>query len=165
MVVKVVVSRLEDFPDGDRKIIDVNGRSVGVFRFGNTFYAIRNRCPHQWGPLCTGKVRARATATVPGDFHMAVDEVPLIACPWHGWEYDLKTGQSWLGPGYVDARTYEIEIESGRALVDEGVAVSDPPDGVEEHAELRGPGGRLPGPYKADTVPVYVEDNYVVIDD
>jgi nitrite reductase/ring-hydroxylating ferredoxin subunit len=154
---KVIVSKLEDFPDGDRKIIDVNGRSVGVFRFGNTFYAVRNRCPHQWGPLCVGRIASRPTAAVPGAFEMADDEVPLIACPWHGWEYDLATGQSWMGPGHVDARTYEVEIESGGRLIEEGVATPEP--------ALRGPGGRLPGPYKADTVSVFVEDDYVIIDD
>jgi hypothetical protein len=62
-----------------------------------------------------------------------------------------------MGPGHVDARTYEVEIESGGDLVAEGVAAPA--------TELRGPGGRLPGPYKADTVSVFVEDNYVIIDD
>jgi nitrite reductase/ring-hydroxylating ferredoxin subunit len=155
--VKVIVSKLEDFPDGGRKIIDVNGRSVGVFRFGNTFYAVRNRCPHQWGPLCLGLIANRPVAAVPGAYQMADDEVPLIACPWHGWEYDLATGQSWMGPGHVDARTYSVGIESGSQLVAENVAEAEP--------EPQGPGGRLPGPYKVDTVTVFVEDEYVIIDD
>jgi len=158
---KVVVARVDDFPDGDRKIIDVNGRSVGVFRIGNTFYAMRNLCPHHHGPLCLGAIAPRAISPLPGVFEME-DGIPLIACPWHGWEYDLETGQSWLGPGHVDARRYDIEIEPGRQVLAEeqrGEATAAEP------ASGPGPGGRMPGPYKADMVEVYIEDDYVVIDD
>ena len=112
LLMKVVVARVDDFPDGDRKIIDVNGRSVGVFRIGSTFYAMRNQCPHHHGPLCIGHIMQRAVSDAPGQVTMT-DGVPLIACPWHGWEYDLETGQSWLGPGHVDARKYDIAIEFG----------------------------------------------------
>jgi nitrite reductase/ring-hydroxylating ferredoxin subunit len=42
---RVVVGKVTDFRNGDRKIIDVNGKSVGVFRVDDQFYAIRNRCP------------------------------------------------------------------------------------------------------------------------
>lgn len=153
---KVIVSAVADFPDGSRKIIDVEGRSVGVFRFGDTFYAIRNRCPHQWGPLCTGRIASRPVAEVPGEFRMDSSGVPLIACPWHGWEYDLVTGQSWMGPGHVDARTYEVEIEPGEEVVAEGI----PP----EVATTEIVGGRIPGPYKVDTIPISIEQDYVVID-
>jgi hypothetical protein len=62
-----------------------------------------------------------------------------------------------MGPGHVDARTYTVGIESGSQLIAENLASAEP--------ELRGPGGRLPGPYKVDTVPVFVEDDYVIIDD
>jgi len=151
------VARVADFPDGDRKIIDVNGRSVGVFRVGDVFYAVRNLCPHHHGPLCLGYIAPRAFSKMPGEFGMA-EGVPLIACPWHGWEYDLATGQSWLGPGHVDARRYEVAIEAGSQLVSEDLT------GQAEVA-VTGPDGRLPGPYKVDTVQVYVEDDYVVIDD
>jgi len=151
------VSRVADFPDGDRKIIDVNGRSVGVFRIGDTFYAMRNLCPHHHGPLCLGRIHQRPISPVPGVFEMS-DGVPYIACPWHGWEYDLETGQSWLGPGHVDARRYDIAIEPGNQVLEE-----------EERGEaapaVPNSDGRIPGPYRADLVQVYVEDEYVVIDD
>jgi nitrite reductase/ring-hydroxylating ferredoxin subunit len=154
---KVVVARVADFPDGDRKILDVNGRSVGVFRIGDTFYAMRNQCPHHHGPLCIGFIMQRAVSDAPGQVEMA-DGVPLIACPWHGWEYDLETGQSWLGPGHVDARKYDIAIESGAQVLEEEEAGAAIPAGP-------GPDGRYPGPYKADLVKVYIEDEFVVIDD
>ena len=93
---RVVVGKVSDFQNGDRKIVDVNGKSVGVFRIDDQFYAIRNRCPHQWGPLCLGNFAPRAVSSGPGDVHMD-DGPPLLACPWHGWEYDIATGQSFMG--------------------------------------------------------------------
>ena len=114
---KVVVGRVSDFANGDRKIIDVNGKSIGIFRVDDRFYAIRNRCPHQFGPLCVGTLAQRAVSDGPGDLRMD-DGPPLIACPWHGWEYDLATGQSFMGPGRgaMAALSYEVIVQPGREL-------------------------------------------------
>jgi hypothetical protein len=49
-----VVARAEEIPPGERKIVEVGGRSIGVFNIAGRYYALRNRCPHQGGPLCTG---------------------------------------------------------------------------------------------------------------
>ena len=145
---KVVVGKVSDFADGDRKIIDVNGKSIGVFRVDDQFYAIRNRCPHQWGPLCLGDFAPRAVSTGPGDMHLDSGS-PLIACPWHGWEYDLATGQSFMGPGRgnMAALSYAVTVQPGRDLA---VPRAD---------------GRIPGPYVAETMPVSVEQDYVIVDD
>lgn len=63
----VVVAPVRSLGDGDRRIVDVGGRSIGVFRVGERFYGIRNRCPHQCGPLCLGHVLGDAVADTPGD--------------------------------------------------------------------------------------------------
>lgn len=141
---KVVVGKVSDFGNGDRRIIDVNGKSIGVFRVDDRFYAIRNRCPHQFGPLCLGTLAQRAVSDGPGDMRMD-DGPPLIACPWHGWEYDLATGQSFMGPGrgHMAALSYDVSVLPGSAL----------------------PDGRVPGPYIAETMPVSVEQDYVVVED
>jgi predicted TIM-barrel fold metal-dependent hydrolase/nitrite reductase/ring-hydroxylating ferredoxin subunit len=110
---KVVVGKVSDFGNGDRRIIDVNGKSIGVFRIDDRFYAIRNRCPHQFGPLCLGTLAQRAVSDGPGDMRMD-DGPPLIACPWHGWEYDLATGQSFMGPG--DAGVGRAGLRGRRGL-------------------------------------------------
>jgi nitrite reductase/ring-hydroxylating ferredoxin subunit len=143
---RVVVGKVSDFGNGDRKIVDVNGKSVGVFRIGDDFYALRNRCPHQWGPLCLGDFAPRAISDGPGDVRLDSGP-PLIACPWHGWEYDLATGQSFMGPGRgnMAARSYDVTVLPG--------------------SELPRADGRVPGPYVAETVPVSVEQDYVVVDD
>jgi nitrite reductase/ring-hydroxylating ferredoxin subunit len=152
--VRVVVARVGEFADGDRKIVDVNGKSVGVFRIGDAFFAVRNRCPHQFGPLCIGAIAARPLSDEPGDLRMEESGTPLLACPWHGWEYDLATGQSFMGPGHVDARRYDTLVQSGREIA---AAVGGEP-------EAR-PDGRIPGPYVAETLEFFVDEEYVVIDD
>lgn len=66
-----------------------------MFRVGDTFVSLLNRCPHQGGPLCSGAIypMARASAT-PGQILEWYDETsPVVACPWHGWEIELATGE------------------------------------------------------------------------
>jgi nitrite reductase/ring-hydroxylating ferredoxin subunit len=150
---KVVVGKVSDFANGDRKIIDVNGKSIGVFRVDDRFYALRNRCPHQFGPLCVGTLAPRAVAASPGEVRMDPGP-PLIACPWHGWEYDLATGQSFMGPGRGSppVLSYDVDVLPGREIIADAVSPA-------------GPDGRVPGPYVAETVPVSVEQDYVVVED
>ena len=151
------MSRFDEFPPGERRIVHAGRRSIGVFRVGDSFYAINNYCPHQGGPLCLGRTKPWVRSTGPGDYAMAEQEA-LVACPWHGWEYDLATGQSFLGPGEPPARTYEVSVEAGGI----DAAAAD----ASQVATGTGPptGGRRPGPFVAETFPVHVEDAYVVVD-
>ena len=137
----------------------MNGKSIGVFRVDDQFYAIRNRCPHQWGPLCLGDFAPRAVSGGPGDVHLDSGP-PLIACPWHGWEYDLATGQSFMGPGRgnMAALSYDVSVLPGSEL-----AGSRGPR--SRHRGRPRADGRVPGPYVAETMPVSVEQDYVVVDD
>jgi len=145
---KAVVAALSEFPPGERRIVSVGGRSIGVFRIGERFYGIRNRCPHQGGPLCLGHVLGDAVADEPG--RARVSENPLrIACPWHGWEYDLASGQSFIGGSEPGVKSYGVELEPGRALAD---ALD------EQQVKL------IPGPYTAETFEVRVEDDYAVLE-
>jgi hypothetical protein len=67
---RVVVAPVDEFRPGDRRIVTIGGRSIGVFRVGDRFYGIRNRCPHQGGPLCKGPVSPWARSSGPGDFQL-----------------------------------------------------------------------------------------------
>ena len=146
---RVVVAPLRSFPSGERRIVEVGGRSIGVFRVGESFFGIRNRCPHQGGPLCLGHVLGVACADAPGSSPLVGD--PLrIACPWHGWEYDLDTGQSFMGTLAPGVRSYGVELSPGESLA---------PGEVPAAA----PAKRIPGPYVAETFEVNVEDEYVVL--
>ena len=165
---KVVVGKVSDFENGDRKIIDVNGKSIGVFRVDDRFYALRNRCPHQFGPLCAGTLAPRAVSAGPGDVRLDSGP-PLLACPWHGWEYDIATGQSFMGPGRgnMAVRAYDVSVLQGSELaaVEESTADGSTADGRPTEPSQSRPDGRVPGPYVAETVPVSVEQDYVVVED
>jgi nitrite reductase/ring-hydroxylating ferredoxin subunit len=143
-LVKFVVARLDEFPPGERRVVRAGGREIGVFRIEDRFFAVRNRCPHQGGPLCVGRVFPRVVSDVPGVFRL--DEgPPLLVCPWHGWQYDMASGQSYV-PGDPHVRSYDVTVEPGRVIADQLAAA-----GTE-------------GPYVAETFPVYVEQDYVVLD-
>ena len=62
----------------------------------------------------------------------------MVKCPWHGWEFDIKTGQSWCSPMRVRVRPYPVDVESGGELVK--------------------------GPYVAERFNVSVEDDYIVVE-
>ena len=144
---RTVVATVEEIPPGGRKIVEVAGRSIGVFNVDGEYFALRNRCPHQGGPLCSGKVAGLVQSTVPGDYSYSRPG-EMLRCPWHGWEYDIRTGQSWWDPGRTRVRSYDVTIEAGGQLDQDPTA---PAPGLEK------------GPYVAETYPVSVERQYVVV--
>jgi nitrite reductase/ring-hydroxylating ferredoxin subunit len=146
---RYVIATVDEIPPGQRKIVDVGGRTIGVFNVNGEFFAVLNRCPHQGGPLCLGNTHGFLRPAGVGEFvYSRAGEV--LRCPWHGWEYDLRTGQSWFDPGHVLVRRYDVSVEPGAQLV----------------AEPTEPGmeGLVKGPYVAETFPVSVEQQYVIVD-
>ncbi len=87
------VARVSEIPPGERKIVEVDGRSIGVFNVHGTFVAALNVCPHELAPVCLGAVRGTLVASMPGEYCW-VREGEILACPWHGWEFDLLTGRA-----------------------------------------------------------------------
>jgi nitrite reductase/ring-hydroxylating ferredoxin subunit len=91
------VAKLADFNDGDRRIVFVGDNEIGVFKHEGEFYAYSNFCLHQGGPACEGltiakvEERLRPDKTSMGLF-FSEDEMHFV-CPWHGMEYDMKTGE------------------------------------------------------------------------
>jgi 3-phenylpropionate/trans-cinnamate dioxygenase ferredoxin subunit len=141
---KHVVGTVAEIPPGTRKLVEVAGRSIGVFNIGGTFFALRNRCPHQGAALCTGQLGSAVTSQGPGDYEVARSG-EILRCPWHGWEFDVRTGQSWFDPAKVRVKSYETAVAPGSAL--------NPPLP-----------GLMPGPYLAETFPVSVEERYVLVE-
>jgi nitrite reductase/ring-hydroxylating ferredoxin subunit len=91
------VAKLSEMQDGDRRIVFVGDNEIGVFRHEGQFYAYSNFCLHQGGPACEGltiakvEERLRADKTSMGLF-FSENEMHFV-CPWHGMEYDMKTGE------------------------------------------------------------------------
>jgi len=105
-----VVATVAELPPGSSKIVDVEGRSIGVFNVHGTFYALRNTCPHQAAPLCRGSVKGMTTSPGPGQYQY-VREGEILRCPWHGWEFDLTNGRSIFNPHRVRVRAYQVTVE------------------------------------------------------
>ncbi len=120
------VCRASDIPPGGRRIVEVEGRSIGVFNVGGRFYALRNRCPHQAAPLCLGAIKGMTLPSRPGEYLWA-REGEILRCPWHGWEFDITTGRSIFNPHKTRVKTYEVTVES-----DDGESVETFPVTVED---------------------------------
>jgi nitrite reductase/ring-hydroxylating ferredoxin subunit len=135
---RYVIATTTEIPSGGRKIVEVAGRSIGIFNIGGAFVALRNRCPHQGGPLCEGRLLGLVEATAPGMYSYSRPG-EMLRCPWHGWEFDVRTGQSWYDPERTRVRRYPLSIEEGRP-------------------------GLAPAPYIAETYPVVIEAQYLVVE-
>lgn len=86
------VGPLAGFPEESIRVVSVEKREIGVVRWhGEQVYALHNRCPHMAGPLCRGALTARLIGS-PGT--VEVEDAPVIACAWHHWEFDVRSGQS-----------------------------------------------------------------------
>jgi len=109
-----VVPEAKGLAPGQKVLVSVQGRELGIFNVGGRLHAVRNVCPDQSGPLCKGEVFGRLDAEVTGD--RQIREVlhkdrPVIACPWHAWEYDLVTGECLWNPKYR-VRVYPVQVAS-----------------------------------------------------
>src|SRR5262249_37247173 len=108
------VACLGEIPDGGRKLVEVEGRSIGVFNVGGRHYAVLNRCPHQAGPLCLGPTTGLVRSNGPGDYTFERGG-EILRCPWHGWEIGLATGRSVFDPERMRVKAYPIEVEALQA--------------------------------------------------
>src|SRR5215211_2888462 len=107
---RYIIATVAEIPPGGRKIVEIAGRSIGVFNLGGEFFALRNRCPHQGGPLCAGSLGGLVSSPGPGEYHYS-RAGEIVRCPWHGWEFDIRTGQSWCDPARVRVRSYPVTVE------------------------------------------------------
>jgi len=134
---KHVVAPVDEIPPGGRKLVNAGGRAVVVFNLGGEFFALSNRCPHKGGSLCHGRLTGLVQSSQPGEYdYSRLGEI--IRCPWHSWEFDIRTGKSWCDPQRLRVRNYAVSVEAGTTLVE--------------------------GPYVAETFPVSVENDYVVVE-
>jgi nitrite reductase/ring-hydroxylating ferredoxin subunit len=131
-----VVATTSEIAPGGNKVVTLEGREIVVFHVNGRFFALLNRCPHEGAPLARAACVAHLSSDEPGQFKRTrVGEV--LRCAWHGWEFDMRTGQSYCDPARVRVRSYAVTIEAGDTLAK--------------------------GPYVAETFPVTVEESYVLV--
>jgi nitrite reductase/ring-hydroxylating ferredoxin subunit len=110
-----VVARANDIPPSSRQVVTVGGHEIGIFNLGGEYYALLNRCPHRAGPLCHGRVRPLIHSTEVGQIvHEREGEV--LKCPWHQWEFDIRTGLALYAPR-LQVRTYEVVQEGDEVVI------------------------------------------------
>ncbi|MCE2559810.1 MAG: Rieske 2Fe-2S domain-containing protein [Acidobacteria bacterium] len=149
---KYVVAEASEIESGGRKIVTVAGRSIGVFNLDGEFFALRNRCPHQAGRLCEGKLWGVIRSERPGDFEYRPSRE--ILCCLH-----VRTGQSWCAPERLRVRRYDVETVAGEELAEAADAEAAPADDPDAPAP-----GMVKGPYMAETYPVIREGKYLVVE-
>jgi nitrite reductase (NADH) small subunit len=110
------VCAVSEIPPGERRILEVDGRSIGIFNVGGRFYALRNQCPHKGGALCEGPVCGTVLPTDDRSYTYG-REGEIVRCAWHGWEFDIATGRALVDPA-VRARTYPVTVEDGSVVID-----------------------------------------------
>lgn len=110
-----VVGRVADFPEGTHRVVEVGGRSVGVFNIGGRLYGLLNRCAHQGGPLCEARTTTGTLVSDGRRLEWAL-EGEIVACPWHGLEYHVPTGQC-LAFSHIRVRTYEVTVVGDDVVV------------------------------------------------
>jgi len=95
----VRVSALSDIPPGTGKCVEVNGKPIALFNVAGTVHAVDNECLHRQGPLAEGELEGH-----------------IVTCPWHGWQYDVRTGVNTMDENEQLGR-YDVRIEGNDVLV------------------------------------------------
>lgn len=92
MAAFIGVAQTSEIPAGTGKVVSARGTAIALFNLDGAFYAIDNTCPHRGGPL--GEAALQETRAT---------------CPWHGWQFDVKTGACLSVPS-AGVRSYEVRV-------------------------------------------------------
>jgi 3-phenylpropionate/trans-cinnamate dioxygenase ferredoxin component len=91
----VKVASLSELAPGTAKAVEVAGTAIALFNVDGTVFALDNTCLHQGGPLGEGMLDGE-----------------VVMCPWHMWEYNVRTGEK-IGEPSLKVRRYEVQVENG----------------------------------------------------
>ncbi|CAN5794489.1 hypothetical protein BH23DEI1_BH23DEI1_20150 [soil metagenome] len=104
------VCRVADLPVGTHSVFTVGRRRLGVFNVDGHYYALPDLCPHQLGPLCTGRVTGTLDARADTDWQPEwVLDGEVIVCPWHGLEFHVPTGRC-MAYREITLRAFEVRV-------------------------------------------------------
>lgn len=113
------IARREDFDGRPRQVVFCGGLEIGIFRIDGELYAWQNRCGHLGGPVCQGRIFKKVLEPLEADGTSRMlefcERTTHIVCPWHGYEFDVKTGMH--PAGHHRLRKIELEIKDGDVYV------------------------------------------------
>lgn len=114
------IGSADQVPEGERLIVELRGKQIAVFNIDGEYYAYVNWCAHQGGPACEGNI----TGTTEAEYDNETGELKLdycregeiLNCPWHGWEYDITSGECLSRQGVILPK-YDVEEKDGKLIV------------------------------------------------
>jgi nitrite reductase/ring-hydroxylating ferredoxin subunit len=95
----VTVARADELAPGELRRVQAGEEEIALARIGDEFYAVQGACLHLQGPLGDGRL-----------------EDHVLTCPWHGWQYDVRTGKNEFDLA-IQVRTYDVRVENGEVRV------------------------------------------------
>jgi nitrite reductase (NADH) small subunit len=93
------VARVEDVPPGTITGVEVDGQAIAIANVGGQFFATQHACLHLEGPLGEGRLEGKT-----------------LSCPWHGWQYDVRTGKNEFDHA-IRLQTFDVKVEGGEVKV------------------------------------------------
>lgn len=115
-----IVAEESEIGEGERILIELEGRFVGVYKIDGEYYAYTDWCPHQSGPVCEGRLKGTTCTTFDRETLETtqewVKEDEVIQCPWHAWEFDVFTGDA-LHDERISLISHPVTVENGDVVV------------------------------------------------
>ena len=138
-----IVGRAADLPPGSRRLISAGGKAIVIFNIKGELFALSDKCPHRGASLSNGVLTGLVTSNGPGDYTYS-KAGEIIRCPWHQWEFDVRTGRSHCDPKRMRLMQFQACVAPGADLI----GATDEPD----------------APLTAETFPIEITDSYIVVD-
>ncbi len=103
--------------EGTPTMVSLGRREIGILRYGDSFHAVLNFCPHAGAPIARGRVEAIVLGNEPGALPDCDHDRPVLKCPWHHWEFDLTSGAS-VCPIKPRIKMFPLKVENGDIWID-----------------------------------------------
>ena len=117
---EIHIGSVSDFADRGKRVVTVGNLEIGIFRLGDDFFAWRNSCPHQGGPVCQGRLYSRVRERLDDEQRSHGryydDSRVNIVCPWHGLEFDIRTGRHPGSPSLA-LEPASVQVDAGEVYV------------------------------------------------
>jgi nitrite reductase/ring-hydroxylating ferredoxin subunit len=106
------IADVGEIASGQRKLVTIGNKEIGIFNEEGRYYAVLNMCPHAYAPICEGRIQGTLTADTDGaiEAYTLDSGRKVLRCPWHHWEFELETGQAVC---HIKQRlkTYPVHVE------------------------------------------------------
>ena len=110
------IGPITGFPEREVVSVEIDGRTFGLLRKGDEVFIFANRCPHHGAPMCHAQVSGTMRPSDRNEYDYDLDGL-IIKCPWHAYEFDVRTGESMGGIIASRLMVFQTDIRDGDVLV------------------------------------------------